>query len=152
MRFLTFMICIAMIALPSESRSEKYAGEFMALGGGARAMGMGGAFIAVVNDATASFWNPAGIARFSSMQTSPEDWEISLMHSERFGDLIDYNFASAAFPLKSGESGWGMTFIHMGIADIRIIPLAPGMIGDSDGDGHFEPGNGEYLNFDYKDF
>lgn len=150
MRYFLVFVCIILIA--SDSHGGKYAGEFMALGGGARAMGMGGAFTAIVDDATATFWNPAGIAGFSSMQALPNDWEATLMHSERFGDLIDYNYLSAVFPLKGGKSGWGLTFIHMGIDNIRVIPMSPDLIGNSDGDDRFEPGEGEYLNFDYTDF
>jgi hypothetical protein len=150
MRFLILSICILALVTPSESHGAKYAGEFMALGGGARAMGMGGTFIAIANDATTTFWNPAGLAGFSSMVASPENWEISLMKSERFGNLIDYHFASAAFPLRGGESGWGVTFIHMGIDDIPIFPWSPDMIGNSDGDDRFEPWDDEYLNFDYE--
>ena len=39
------------------------AATFLEIEVGARAIGMGGAFVAVANDATAIFWNPAGIAR-----------------------------------------------------------------------------------------
>jgi hypothetical protein len=153
MRFLTITVLLALLVSPSGARAEKYAGEFMALGGGARAMAMGGAFIAVANDATTGYWNPAGLADFQSLQTQPTSWEAMLMHAETFGDLIDYNYAAAAFPLKAGESAWGITVIHMGIPDIRVIPLEAGMIGgSSDGDGIFEPGQGERLNFNYLDF
>ena len=41
--------------------ATKYAGEFLALGVGARALGMGGAFVSLADDATAAYWNPAGI-------------------------------------------------------------------------------------------
>ncbi len=37
-------------------------------GFGARAMGMGGAFIAVGDDSTAASWNPAGLARMMSLE------------------------------------------------------------------------------------
>ncbi|MDD3642671.1 MAG: UPF0164 family protein, partial [Candidatus Krumholzibacteria bacterium] len=141
-----------MIVLTGQASAQKYAGEFMALGGGARAMGMGGTFIAVADDATATYWNPAGIADMSAFQTDPEAWELSLMHSERFGDLIDFNYAAAVFPLRAGHSAWGVSLMHMGIDDIRIVPLTPGMIGNSNGDDRFEPWNGESLNFDYRDF
>ena len=40
----------------------KYAGEFLATGVGARALGMGGAFVAISNDVTAGYWNPAALA------------------------------------------------------------------------------------------
>jgi long-subunit fatty acid transport protein len=39
----------------------EFASSFNPVGSGARAMGMGGAFIAVADDATASSWNPAGL-------------------------------------------------------------------------------------------
>ncbi|RKZ05945.1 hypothetical protein DRQ05_05570, partial [bacterium] len=137
------------LIIPASVSAQKYAGEFMALGGGARAMGMGGAFTAVAGDATTGFWNPAGLVQRGFALSSGERWEAVLMHSERFGDLIDYNFFSFSHPFKDGNSAWGLTFIHMGISDIRVIPYKEGMIGNSDGDEIFEPWNGEYLNFDY---
>ncbi len=142
MRFLIVAgACISLLVSPSASHGAKYAGEFMALGGGARAMGMGGAFIAVANDATTTFWNPAGIVDIPSLRERSGSWEALLMHAEQFGDLIDYNFLSAAFPIKPGESGWGISLIHMGIPDIPVILLKPGMITNSDGDDIYEPRN-----------
>jgi len=115
-------------------------------------MAMGGTFLAVAADATTTYWNPAGVADRSAFSASPQDWEMSLMHSERFGNIIDYNYMSLVFPLERGRSGWGISLIHMGIDDIRIVPMTDGMIGGSDGDDRFEPWNGESLNFDYRDF
>ena len=45
-----------------------YAGSFLRLGAGARPLGMGGAFTAISDDATASFWNPAGLAQLQKRQ------------------------------------------------------------------------------------
>jgi hypothetical protein len=149
MRALFCVVCFLIIIAPSPVFADKYAGEFMALGGGARAMAMGGAFIAVADDATATFWNPAGLAHFDRIQALPDEWQMIFMHSERFGDLLDYNYFSAAFPLREGESGWGVTFIHLGVDDIPVIPFEEGMIGNSDGDDVFEPWNEEFLNFDH---
>ena len=70
-----------------DAKATKYAGAFMENGGGARALALGGAFTAVADDPSASFWNPAGLATF-------EDQEILVMHSERFGDLIDRDFVT----------------------------------------------------------
>ena len=148
MRRLVFSLCFALLVSPTASHGEKYAGEFMALGGGARAMAMGGAFIAVADDATTTFWNPAGLGAFSPLSARPRNWESVLMHAEQFGDLIDSNFLAVVFPLKEGESGWGLSLIHMGIPDIPIILLTPGMISNSDGDDIYEPQQGEGLNFD----
>lgn len=40
-------------------------GQFLKIGVGARAQAMGGAFVSVADDASAVYWNPAGIARIS---------------------------------------------------------------------------------------
>ena len=152
MRRISIVSCLIVLATTGGASAQKYAAEFMALGGGARAMGMGGAFIAVASDATTTYWNPAGIADMTSFITGPGAWEMSLMHSERFGNLIDYNYAAAVFPLRRGHSSWGVSLIHMGIDDIPIIPFSQAMIGNSDGDERFEPWNGESINFDHSDF
>ena len=39
------------------------AAPFLTIGVGAKATGMGGAFVATASDASALFWNPSGIAR-----------------------------------------------------------------------------------------
>lgn len=150
MRYSGVALLVMLLIVSPGVRAQKYAGEFMALGGGAKSMAMGGAFTAVADDATASFWNPAGLAVFLGGQDYSRDWQVIMMHSERFGDIIDYNFASAAFPIRAGESAWGLTLIHMGIDDIRIIPFTQDMIGNTDYDDRFEPWRGEYLkDFDY---
>ena len=38
--------------------------QFLKIGAGARATGMGETFIAVSNDITALYWNPAGLMQF----------------------------------------------------------------------------------------
>ena len=147
------LVVVFVLSIPSISLAQKYAGEFMALGGGARAMGMGGAYTAVAGDATTCFWNPAGLILRGYPLSSGNDWEAVFMHSERFGNLIDYNFVSLSFPMSLGKSAWGITLIHMGIDDIRVVPFRSGMIGGkNDGDMIFEPWLGEKLNFDYKDY
>jgi len=45
-------------------------GQFLKIGIGARAEGMGGAFVAVADDASAVFWNPAGVARLAEDKTT----------------------------------------------------------------------------------
>jgi hypothetical protein len=57
-------------------------GQFLKIGVGARAEGMGGAFVGVADDATAVFWNAAGIARID-----PDKSEISLNHANWPADL-----------------------------------------------------------------
>lgn len=69
----------------------KYAGEFLSLGVGARALGMGGAFVGVADDVTACFWNPSGLSQLNRK-------EISFMHAETFGSLLNQDFVAFAIP------------------------------------------------------
>ena len=44
------------------------AAAFLEIGVGARAQSMGGAFVSLADDATAMYWNPAGIGRISGFE------------------------------------------------------------------------------------
>ncbi len=110
------LLVLGLMAMAGPAQATKYAGAFMENGGGARALGMGGAFTAVADDPSATFWNPAGLATLA-------DKEILLMHSERFGDLIDRDFISYTQPvswnvLGGTSSGIGISLIRLGVDDI----------------------------------
>jgi len=84
---------------------------FNPVGSGARAMGMGGAFIAVADDATAASWNPGGLIQLETPEISivysflhwREDY-TSRFHPEAEGMNEKYadnlNYFSAALPFK----------------------------------------------------
>jgi len=65
------------------------AGAFLRIGAGARALAMGGAFTAIADDATAAYWNPAGL-------TQLEKQEVSSMYTNQFGLNIGYSFLNYA--------------------------------------------------------
>lgn len=52
----------AVIVIVMMGGASAHAGEFFGSGLGLRAMAMGGAFVAVADDTTGGFWNPAGLA------------------------------------------------------------------------------------------
>ena len=64
------------------------------VGSGARAIGMGGAFIAIADDATAASWNPAGL-------TQLETPELSLVGAQVFSSE---NFSSPSTPEINSSS------------------------------------------------
>jgi hypothetical protein len=64
------MVALVLALLPGEGWAAKefakvgtIGGQFLKIGVGARAIGMGSAFVSVADDATAIYWNPAGVAR-----------------------------------------------------------------------------------------
>lgn len=81
------------------------------VGSGARAIGMGGAFIAIADDATAASWNPAGLIQLERPEISivgsfidiDEDYRSSggNISQTSLDDPISLNYASFAYPSKS---------------------------------------------------
>lgn len=70
------------------------------LGAGSRSVGMGGAFVALADDATAVYWNPAGLSRLQYR-------ELSIMHTSLWEETR-YQFAGAVWPiLDFGTVGVG---------------------------------------------
>jgi len=88
----------------------KYAGEFLAIGVGGRALGLGGAYSALASDVTAGYWNPAGLSQIMYPQ-------ITLMHDERFGGLVNYDYGAAAMPFGRDMS-LAFSVIRLGIDNI----------------------------------
>lgn len=83
------------------------AANFLNIGPGARAAGMGGAFTAVSEGALATYWNPAGLS-------AAEGGEIALGHFSWYGSSSLQN-ASAAFKLDDKTSiGASITYLSYG--------------------------------------
>jgi hypothetical protein len=108
------LLCVLSPALPSFG-AERYAGDFLTLGSGARALAMGSAFVAATDGAVSSYYNPAGLVRLTGR-------EANLMHSEQFGGLENYNSLSLAAPMSPTEAV-GITLIHLGVGDIPVTRL-----------------------------
>lgn len=73
---------------------------FLKLGVGARAMGMGSAYVALAEDPTASYWNPAGLAAIRGTQ-------VTAMHNEW---ILDFRQEYAAVGTRFGPGGIGFSF------------------------------------------
>ena len=58
-------------------------GQFLKITVGARAAGMGNAFVAIADDATALYWNAAGIARIETDKS-----QLSLNHAGWLADML----------------------------------------------------------------
>lgn len=67
-KVLTLILITSSLGLASSGRLTNVgttAAPFLEVGVGSRAVGMGGAFVAVANDVSALYWNPAGISRIA---------------------------------------------------------------------------------------
>lgn len=83
------------------------AGQFLSYGVGARALAMGGAFYGVSDDATATYWNPAGLAQLGRK-------ELTAMQATLFAQTA-FNFFSYAHPSASaGTFGLSITQLNSG--------------------------------------
>ncbi|MDX1741930.1 MAG: PorV/PorQ family protein [Rhodothermales bacterium] len=103
---------VALAAVPaSGQRVAKYGADFLAGGVGARALGMGGAHVALTRDVSSGYWNPAGLADM----TYPE---IAYMHAERFAGVVSFDYGSVAFPINA-QSTIGVSFFRSGVNDIK---------------------------------
>ncbi len=104
----------AALALPAAAQSKKapkYSNEFLRIGVGARALGMGKVQASLADNATAGYWNPAGLAN----QTHKYDGV--LMHSELFSGVVKNDYAAFAMPLDE-KSAIGASVLRLGIDNI----------------------------------
>lgn len=108
---LTAMALAGMSALawaqPDYSNVGRSGLHFLKIGAGARAIGMGGAYTAVANDASALYWNPAGISRIKRM-------DFIFSHTNWIDD-INHEYIGLVIPAGlMGNFGFGATFLTMG--------------------------------------
>ena len=104
--------------------ADRYAGDFLSLGVGARPLGMGGSFSAIADDSTAAYWNPAGLGNLHKS-------EVTFMRSS-INDLDSYNFVNYIHPVGE-DSALGVSWMRVGIDDIPVTavkyptqPVGPG--------------------------
>lgn len=113
MRSAILVLTVALSGGPAAAQTDapKYSNEFLAIGVGARALGMGSAYTAAVNDVTSGYWNPAGLLGVRG------DLQVGAMHSEYFAGIAKYDYIGLAKPIDS-TSAIGFSFVRFGIDNI----------------------------------
>jgi len=101
------------------NKSGSTSAQFLKIGIGPRAIGMGGAFTAVANDANAMYWNPAGLSRMYSREAyfNHVDW------------ISDVNLDYAGFAVDVAELGTLGAFVSvlsMGDMPVRTLEKPEG--------------------------
>jgi hypothetical protein len=114
--------------LAAPAFADKYAAEFLKIPVGPRAIGMGAAFVGVSDDATAPYWNPAGMVYLPYR-------EVVAMHSEKFGSLANHDYLTGVVPL-GGPTGRhmavGFSAIRLAVDDIPVTPRPEGLVAGVD--------------------
>ena len=101
------------------SKVGTVAASFLEIEVGSRGIGMGGAYVAVVDDATAVYWNPAGLARISKS-------EAVLVHTNWLVDT-SFDFVAIAFPVGNrGIFGASITSLSTDDMEVRTVLLPEG--------------------------
>jgi long-subunit fatty acid transport protein len=121
---LAALLCFAQVA--SAQLSEV---DFNTIGGGAKARGMGGAFMGVADDVTAVFWNPAGISQIEKNEFTIEfknsfnKWTLKENSQESRADH-SYNLVNLvgfAHPFKLSEKHSVFAVAYQRLADLYLL-------------------------------
>lgn len=103
MRKLLFL-CMMLLFIPASVFGQAKVGtagaQFLEIGVSARAVGMGDAFLAISNDASALYYNPAGLVQL-------EKTELLASHIQYPAD-INYEFLGLAYPSNRFGGVWGV--------------------------------------------
>lgn len=109
-----------------EQRTGTAAVTFLKIGVGARGAAMGGAYTAMATDASASYWNPAGLVQSGKN-------ELVLSHLDW---LVDVDFEYAAYVQQLGDNVALSAFV--GFLHLADMPVTT----------EYHPyGNGEYFSY-----
>ncbi len=102
--------------------------EFLKIGVGGRSSALGEAFVAISNDVSALYWNPAGLVQFN-------DNQVMFSHNKWVVD-INHDFLGAVYHLD-GENAVGLAVTSLSMNDMPVTT-------------EYQPfGTGEY--FGYRD-
>ncbi|MGK7391589.1 MAG: PorV/PorQ family protein [Candidatus Cyclobacteriaceae bacterium M2_1C_046] len=109
-----FFISIALLFATTfvlAQNAPKYSNEFLSIGVGSRALGMGGAVTAAADDVTAGYWNPSLLLGINA------DHQLSLMHAQYFNGIANYDYAGFTMGVDS-VSRLGISLIRFAVDDI----------------------------------
>ena len=115
MKKLSIIIFVLLLCVTFSFAASKVgttAAQFLKIGVGSRAVGRGGAFVAVADDITSLYWNPGGLGRLNRN-------EAILLHTEWLGG-ISFDYAGLAVNMgRFGTVGFSLTSVSMGEMKVR---------------------------------
>lgn len=117
------------------SKTGMTAATFLSIEVGPRAKAMGGAFVALADDPSAIYWNPAGIGNI-------DENAFMISHSQWL-DAVKMNYAAVVFPL--GSAGvLGASITSLGVPEMKVRT-----VDQPEGTGEFFDANDLALGISY---
>ncbi|MEA2031601.1 MAG: PorV/PorQ family protein [candidate division Zixibacteria bacterium] len=119
MTFARYIFVVFLLVISSAVQAAKYAGDAFSLGVGGRGLALGGAVIAGPFDATAAYWNPAGMNRLQGRH-------LVAMHAETFGSLLNHDYIGYINAKPEGQTRvqtFGFYLYYLGGGGIKITQL-----------------------------
>jgi hypothetical protein len=113
MAIMVALLALWTLASASVSQANRYAGEFLQVAVGARALGMGGAYCSLAEEGFAPYWNPAGSGHQQRLA-------LSVQHATLF-ELAQQEYVNLSLPLPN-EATLAFTWIRLGVDDIPVFP------------------------------
>lgn len=111
---LNIFLFTSIISSQNVSKTGTTSANVLEIGVGAKSMSMGGAFVSVANDASALYWNVAGIANLSNN-------EAIIVHTDWIAET-NYDYAGLVLPLGDfGTLGFSFTSLSMNDMKVRTV-------------------------------
>lgn len=116
-RVSTCLLALFVVSAGSVRAQDMYAGEFLQIPVGSRALAMGGAYTAIANDESAFHWNPAGVSLIT-------DRLAGFMYSSEYGtpgnSLADFYQLGFTYPLK--DITLAVNWVRLSVGDLNQTP------------------------------
>ncbi len=116
-----FALLITLVAAGPAMATTKVgtsAAQFLKIGVGCRAAALGGAYVAIADDAAALFWNPAGLASLTGN-------EIILMHAKWLAST-NFNFGGVVVHVGNNTLGASLTALDYGEWEVTTVDKPEG--------------------------
>lgn len=118
---------------------NRLSGSDLGVGLGARAVALGGAFTALADDASAMFWNPAGLAQFDKNEVMltwdmPDELSfvgIVLKPKDDGASRWKLRFGAARLNrlIYHGEGDWGSNKFAQHLIELSLLNVDPNFVG-----------------------
>lgn len=116
-----FLIVLSASSIAIAEDYAGYAGAFLRNGIGARALGMGGAFIAVAEGIDAIYFNPAGLGFVPRTMVGISNKSLSM--DRHFG------YVAVAFPIRN-EAAMAASWLNSGVSNVEMRGGSRQIIGE----------------------